>query len=140
LIRTRGERTVKRIGNVPDSCRPARRPLSKEDRMTNEERIAEWLFDESVQEAWEAHEMMVAASWQDLITNPLLAIKSYDNVRQYYRDKAKRLLTFLRDELGFVQKDEDQSYGFIWTDEAGVFIKYRCPDGFVRVKSIVEGK
>jgi hypothetical protein len=89
--------------------------------MTNEERIAEW-FD------------------QNEYCPQTLPCTYPDDVKGCSKCEARSLLTFL-DSLGFVQKDEDQSYGFIWTDEAGVFIKYRCPDGFVRVKSILpEGK
>jgi hypothetical protein len=83
--------------------------------MTNEERIAEFMHTETWGYPWDKTPRAMKDAW---------------------REKARSLLTFL-DSLGFVQKDEDQSYGFIWTDEAGVFIKYRCPDGFVRVKSIL---
>jgi hypothetical protein len=93
--------------------------------MTNEERIAEWLHDRD-KGYWHSNK-----KWE--------WTKENEQAKNVWRKQARSLIVFL-DSLGFVQMDEDQSYGFIWTDEAGVFIKYRCPDGFVRVKSIVEGK
>jgi hypothetical protein len=104
----------------------------------NIERLAEWLYNQhakDIQRGETDSRWLIAPSWE-----ALRKLRGIDTIATFYRNKARSLLTFL-DSLGFVQKDKDQSYGFIWTDEAGVFIKYRCPDGFVRVKSILpEGK
>jgi NADH pyrophosphatase NudC (nudix superfamily) len=91
--------------------------------MTNEERIAEWL---------EQNEYCPQTGTTLPCTYP-------DDVMGCSKCEARSLLTFLRDELGFVQKDKDQSYTLINSDAGGKVV-YQVPPGFVRVKSIVEGK
>jgi hypothetical protein len=91
--------------------------------MTNEERIAEFLCLKT--------EGRTSEYWYELLD------------RAVWLDKARSLLIFQRDELGFVQKDEHQipplieHYSGSWQAIAnGAYHKA----GFVRVKSIVEGK
>jgi hypothetical protein len=87
--------------------------------MTNEERIAEFMHTETWGYPWDKTPRAMKDAW---------------------REKARSLLTFLRDELGFVQKDEDQipplieHYSGSWQAIAnGAYHKA----GFVRVKSIL---
>jgi hypothetical protein len=114
------------------------RPAPKEDRMTNEERIAEWLFleDWDKEKGW-AYTNELSGDWKEVSPEG----------RPHYLRIARSLLTFL-DSLGFVQKDvqtKPRPHLAASTDYEQGFVDAReimLESGFVRVKSILaqEGK
>jgi hypothetical protein len=107
--------------------------------MTNEERIAVFIYEQQ--------KRGISPPWKDLS----------QTAKAYWIEKARYLLTFLRDELGFVQKDKDQVIPPIYEEnfaqgmtlptqreqellrQGAEWLKHGA--GFVRVKSILaEGK